>query len=349
MKANSSPMSVADYCQGIRAKKIIVNTEYQRNEGLWNNPARSFFVESILLEYPIPKIFLYARLDLKTRETTKEIVDGQQRSQALVAFFENRLALSKNIETEELRGLKYNQLSDDWKTKFLSYSLPIDQFSGVPEDEVREAFRRMNANNVPLNAEEQRNARYQGPFKWFIISIAKTYKEALLRIELFSRRDLIRMIDLRLYAEIVLTLDTGFQTVKGSQLDHLYSKYNVSFDGAEEFQRLIASGLDYVIETEALRQDVFLRMHVFQSLVLAIIAHKSGGDFVESARTSQPDLVRELNQTPFDIDALAASLREPDSFPQLSKFIQANTAATNTKESRVIRFLYFNSALNILT
>ncbi|MCP1911514.1 uncharacterized protein with ParB-like and HNH nuclease domain [Bradyrhizobium elkanii] len=105
MKANPSPMSVTDYCQAFKAKKIVVNEEYQRKEGLWNNSARSFFIESILLEYPIPKLFLYAKLDLKTRETIKEIVDGQQRSQALVAFFENKLPLAKTIDTKELRGL----------------------------------------------------------------------------------------------------------------------------------------------------------------------------------------------------------------------------------------------------
>jgi uncharacterized protein with ParB-like and HNH nuclease domain len=165
MKANAAPMSVADYCHDFNNKKIVVNDEYQRNVGLWTAQARSFFIESILLEYPIPKLYLHARLDLKSRQQIKEIVDGQQRSQALVSFFNGKQRLTKNIDTEELRGLNYNQLSDEWKSKFLSYSLPIDQFSGAPEDEVREAFRRMNANNVPLNDEEQRNARYQGPFK----------------------------------------------------------------------------------------------------------------------------------------------------------------------------------------
>jgi hypothetical protein len=146
MKANSSPMSVGDYCLDINSKKIIVNNDYQRKEGLWSGRARSFFIESILLEFPIPKLYVYARLDLKTRQTIKEIVDGQQRSQALVLFFNGKLTLSKHIETEELRGRRYNQLSDEWKTRFLAYSLPIDQFVGVPEDEVQQAFRRMNAN-----------------------------------------------------------------------------------------------------------------------------------------------------------------------------------------------------------
>lgn len=345
MKANSSPMSVADYCQAFLAKKIIVNSDYQRKEGLWNASARSFFIESILLEYPIPKLFLYAKLDLKTRETIKEIVDGQQRSQALIAFFGDRLALTKTIDSEELQGLKYSQLPDEWKTKFLSYSLPIDQFSGVPETEVREAFRRMNANNVPLNAEEQRNALFQGPFKWFIVSVAEKYKDTLFTLGVFSRRDLIRMIDLRLYAEIVLMLDSGFQTVKGAQLNKLYKKYNGAFDQDEEFREKISYGVDYFLNHEDLHQDPFLRMHVFQSIVLAAIALHFNGPFDQVAQAMDQELVEALEHEPIEIETLASSLAEPDKFPALSKFIQACTEGTNTGHARLTRFLYFRAAL----
>lgn len=342
-------MSVADYCQAIKSRKIIVNQEYQRKEGLWNNSARSFFIESILLEYPIPKLFLYAKLDLKTRETVKEIVDGQQRSQALVAFFDNKLALTRNLDTDALKGLTYSELDDEWKTKFLSYSLPIDQFSGVPEDEVREAFRRMNANNVPLNAEEQRNAQYQGPFKWFIVSIAEGYKETLFKLDLLSRRDLIRMTDLRLYAEIALTLDSGFQTVKGEQLNRLYRKYNTAFEEADEFREKICYGLDFFIERKTeLHYDVFLRMHVFQSIVLAAIARRFTAAFDENARAMLPELAANLDHSPISIETLAGSLREPDAFPQLGEFVKASTAATNTATSRVTRFLHFRAALSAL-
>lgn len=64
-------------------------------------------------------------------------------------------------------------------------------------------------------------------------------KETLLRIGLFSRRDIIRMIDLRLYAEIALSIDQGFHTVNGLQLDRLYKKYNVKFDGGDRFREMI--------------------------------------------------------------------------------------------------------------
>lgn len=352
MKANPSPMSVADYCQAINANKIVVNKEYQRKDGLWNNSARSFFIESILLEYPIPKLFLYAKLDLQTRETVKEIVDGQQRSQALIAFFSNQLPLAKTIDTKELRGLTYDQLEDEFKTKFLSYPLPIDQFSGVPEDEVREAFRRMNANNVPLNAEEQRNAQFQGPFKWFIVSVAEVYKEVLFKLKLLSQRDLIRMADLRLYAEIALTIDSGFQTVKGEQLNRLYKKYNSSFEEADEFRAKIDYGINFFLSRPGeLHDDAFLRPHVFQSIVLAAIDLKYGGALNKEAPKAGKGLdalLQKLERSPFTIDTLASSLREPESYPQLHDFVKASTTGTNTKEARATRFLYFRAALSQL-
>lgn len=348
MKANASPMSVADYCKAMHTKSIIVNQDYQRKDGLWNAPARSFFIESILLEYPIPKIFVYAKLDLKTRAVIKEIVDGQQRSQALMMFYENKLALSKNIDSVELRGMKYNKLSEEWQTKFLSYQLPVDQFTGVPEDEVREAFRRMNANNVPLNAEEQRNARYQGPFKWFINHLAETYKETLLRLELLSRRDLIRMTDLRLYAEIALTLDEGFVTVKAAQLDKIYKKYNADFPVADDFQEKIDYGVSFFIANEIFHQDVLLRMHVFQSIVLAAIARQYQGEYEDKAIEEFPVIAHLVEEQGFPLETLVSSLQEPDDYPALSGFIRANTAATNTAEARVTRYLYFKKALNLL-
>lgn len=115
MIAQSAPMAVGDYCTAMVERSIVVNKEYQRNPGIWKREARSFFIESILLQYPIPKIFLYSKVDLATRRSVKEIVDGQQRSMALLDFYNNGFRLSKNVDTPELRQLNYDGLSDEWK------------------------------------------------------------------------------------------------------------------------------------------------------------------------------------------------------------------------------------------
>ena len=76
-------------------KEIRVNRNYQRSEKVWPPAAKSFLIETILLGYPVPKLSLYQITDLKTRRTVKEIVDGQQRTLTIKAFFDNRLRLRR--------------------------------------------------------------------------------------------------------------------------------------------------------------------------------------------------------------------------------------------------------------
>jgi len=313
---------------------------------LWTAQARSFFIGSILLEYPIPKLYLHARLDLKSRQQVKEIVDGQQRSQALVSFFNNKQRLTKNIDTTELRGLNYNQLNDEWKSPFLSYSLPIDQFSGAPDDEVREAFRRMNANNVPLNDEEERNARYQGPFKWFIVELADKYKGTFGAMGLFSRRDLIRMTDLKLYADIILTIDDGFQTIKGREIDNLYRRYNGTFPHEERYNYLVTNAIEFFLAQPELHKEAFLRAHMFQTLVLAIIERRNVGSIPGLDKVEHTEVADRVAKKNVPVEVLSESLSDSESYPDLADFIAASSTRTNVESQRVTRFMYFKNSLN---
>lgn len=341
MRANPSPMSVADYCQSLNSGAIVVNNDYQRAEGIWSGQARSFFVESILLEYPIPKLYLHAKLDLLTRQTIKEIVDGQQRSQALRAFFNNKLRLSTKIETDELRGKRYSQIDGEWQTKFLSYSLPIDQFTGATDDDVQEAFRRMNANNVPLNDEEQRNARFQGPFKWFIIQLARDYRGVIGVTSLFLKRDFIRMADIKLYAEMAFVLDEGFRTITSAQLNSIYRKYNGSFENEDFFSIRMRYGLDLFAENSGLRRPIFLRAHVAQSIILALIAQKFEEPYVAGAIAAERGRENEIRRQNVTLETLELALGDPDAYPNLKDFVEACTTRTNVAETRILRFVYF--------
>ncbi|MNL18953.1 hypothetical protein D3C87_1401260 [compost metagenome] len=226
--------------------------------------------------------------------------------------------------------------------------MPIDQFSGVPEDEVREAFRRINSNNVPLNAEEQRNARYQGEFKWFVTSISELYKEKLLALGLLSKRDVIRMADLRLYAEMALSLDSGFQTVKAANLDRIYKKYNASFDLSEDYREKIFWGIDFVLERTELHAESLLRMHIFESMALAAIALRYPEQPNLQAEQAFPEIAARVQTLNVTLDLLVSSLMDPEASPQLADFVKASTEATNTATSRATRFLYLKHALSQL-
>lgn len=262
-----------------------------------------------------------------------------------MSFFNNKQRLTKNIDTAEPRGLNHNQLTDDWKSKFLSYSLPTDQFSGAPDDEVREAFRRMNANNVPLNDEEQRNAKFQGPFKWFIVEIADRYKSVLGVIGVFSRRDFIRMSDLKLYADIILAVDFGFQTVKGVQIDSLYKKYNGTFLVEEQYTAVLTQSIDKFLSMDELQRPGFYKAHVFQTIILAIAELQSTGCIPGLGEPNLGSELAKVEQLALPLELLSDSILDPDSYPVAADFTAASTQKTNVASSRFTRFAFFKAAL----
>ena len=98
MQVTASNFTVAEYCEQMRAGSIVVNHDYQRSDKVWPPAAKSYLIDTILLGYPVPKLALHQTTDLKTRKTKKEIVDGQQRSQAIFDFLEDRLRLSGNSQ-----------------------------------------------------------------------------------------------------------------------------------------------------------------------------------------------------------------------------------------------------------
>jgi hypothetical protein len=344
MLAVYSPMSVGDYCKALNDGLIKVNDEYQRNSGIWAAYARSFFIESILLEYPIPKIFLYSKVDLKTRSTIKEIVDGQQRSHTLQNFYNRKFKLSNTIETEELRGKNYNQLSEYFQSTFISYSLPIDEFRGVQPADIQDSFRRMNSSNVPLNDEEQRNARFQGPFKWFIQRVANKFSEMLRSANVLSRRDIVRMADNKLYSEIIHSIVYGFITTKSPQIDALYKRFNTTFDLEDLYFSYLEFGLGQAIEAVVGNEKELQRGYMFQTIALIFIDRKFELGLRQRAAETAPEVAAALGNNLIDRAILIDGLRDPENHGALSEFIHS-TKGTNVGRAKAVRFLYLSAAL----
>ena len=344
MLAVYAPMSVGDYCKALNDNLITVNDEYQRNAGIWASYARSFFIESILLEYPIPKIFLYSKVDLRSRSTVKEIVDGQQRSHTLQNFYNRKFRLSSKIETEELKGKNYNQLSEEFQSRFLSYNLPIDEFRGVQPIQIQESFRRMNASNVPLNDEEQRNAKFQGQFKWFIQRAVNKFSERLRALGVFSRRDIIRMVDTRLYSEVIHSIVFGFATTKAAQIDSLYRKFNTSFEEEDLYFSYLEAGVELAGNEISGGARELQRGYIFQTLMLVVIDRRFNLGLKQKAVEAAPEIARACQNDLVDLETLIGALQDPDSYPQLADFVSA-TKGTNVSKAKAVRFLYLDSAL----
>jgi hypothetical protein len=149
-------------------KWINLRPEYQRRT-VWDDAKRSLFIESLLLNVPIPPIFLYES-DL----SRYEVMDGQQRLNAIVDFYENSFALKGLERWALINGWRYSELPETLKRgldrRRISATVLLvgggEEGEQQPEkSDVRKlVFDRLNTGGQPLNGQELRNCLYAGNF-----------------------------------------------------------------------------------------------------------------------------------------------------------------------------------------
>ncbi|MEL6120183.1 MAG: DUF262 domain-containing protein [Pseudomonadota bacterium] len=340
----SANMNIADYCAAMQRNEITVNKVYQRSDKVWPDAAKSYLIESILLGFPVPKFYLHLKTDPKSRSTVKEIVDGQQRSAAILDFYNDNFTLSRSLGTSEIQGLSYSTLSEDWQGRFLSYMLSIDQFVGVTSDQVRDVFRRMNSYTVPLNPEELRHAEHQGLFKWFIHSIGSEYTDSLTHIGVFTSKAVVRMQDLKLYTEIACGIDKGVTTTAKKDLDRIYRDNDKSFDKEEEFQRFYDYAFSRICAMEFLKGTDLAKPYQIYSIALALIHELQ--EAIETDPQAEPDFDMKVVEANFLDIASGLELSESDAGdPMLKDFISASKERTNVKDQREKRIATFREVL----
>ena len=148
------------------------------------------------------------KADIKTRTTRKEIVDSQQRSSAIFAYYNDKFPISTGSKSV-FAGKKFSQLDENDQLNFINYKLGVDLFSAASDSDIREVFRRMYSYTVPLDPAETRYATHQGVFKWFISDITKRYSQTLKDLGVFSEKLLIRMNDSTIFTEISKSIVDG--------------------------------------------------------------------------------------------------------------------------------------------
>ncbi len=344
MQVTISAFTVAEYCEQMREKSIIVNHDYQRSDKVWPPAARSYLIETILLGFPIPKLSLYQTTDLKTKKTKKEIVDGQQRSQAIYDFLEGKLRLTGK---GPFSGKLFPQLEENMQQRFIDYQLSVDIFVGATSDEIRQVFRRMNSYTIPLNPQEKRHATHQGELKWFIVDLTEMYAEALKKIGVFGEKQLSRMADAALLSDIVYSLSNGIKSAEDKNLNRFYEENEESFPEEAELRNRITVALDRILEWPEIHESSLMKSYNFYSLVLAIshaLAPIEKGNFNEIYPRREPLAIDPQFALP-NLTQLGGAVDDPINYPQFGEFIMACSKMTTRLEPRKTRFLWLSRAL----
>lgn len=245
-------------------KDLVVNRDYQRGSGLWPIPARSYFIDTIIEEYPFPKIYMYEYMDKAVRGIRKEIVDGQQRISAITSFYNNEFSLQGDGPN---KGKKFSDLDDDLQERFLSYSVSVDVIRNAKRSQILQMFRRMNAFTMPLNEAEKRHSSFHGSFKWFVNDLSDELNEFFIEFGVFTSKQVTRMADSTLISDCVLSLERGIVSTNGSDLKNLYEKYDDNFPNADEYRRIIIDSFEFIAQNLGeLRKSYMMKPYALQSL-----------------------------------------------------------------------------------
>ena len=163
---DSNKLVVSEFYENDKAGKYDYDTVYQR-EKVWSEETKSFLIDSIMKNYPIPPVFLRMKIDSDTGVTKYEVIDGKQRLTTIRDFIDGKIMLpdyfgDDKIGNSELNGASFDDLNknEKYKRQFWHYRIPIIFIETDDEDLVKSVFDRLNRNGVPLVPQELRHAKF---------------------------------------------------------------------------------------------------------------------------------------------------------------------------------------------
>lgn len=224
---NSTTYSITWFKKVYEAGELQMSPPFQRNP-VWTEREKSFLIDSILNGYPIPEIYIQEIVTEKG-DAAYVIVDGQQRIRAVLDFIEGNFEIYEG-ESDKWSGLSFDDLSVEEKKRFFSYKFVVRTLPDISDDEIRSIFKRINKNNVRLNAQELRQSTYSGDF---ILSMRKiSDKEYWKDLPIFTPEKVRRMLDVEYISELTIAYLNGPQNKK-EKLDYYYEMYEREYHDAD--------------------------------------------------------------------------------------------------------------------
>lgn len=237
---SEEPQTVFEWMRKIEQKRLIIDPEFQRNR-VWKPKQKSQFIESVLLNIPLPPLYVNKRKDGRFI-----IVDGLQRTATLEEFTKLKsFALSDLKVLKDLNGRRFDQLDTSLQAKiedkkfFLFVIKP-----SVPLPMVYDIFHRINTGGTQLSRQEIRNCFYIGPATRLLKEVAeKKYFRLAIDDGISPRRMKDREAVLRCLAFKIFDYQTDYKNDMDAFLGEALTRMNLMDTGlselVSEFERVM--------------------------------------------------------------------------------------------------------------
>ncbi|MFE1508489.1 DUF262 domain-containing protein [Streptomyces sp. NPDC058726] len=218
---------------------------YQRRS-VWNQQYKEYFVETILLGYPAPAIFLHE--DIRPDGTAHyHVVDGKQRLTAIFEFISGDFPIAEDSVLERFQGKYFTTLDDNSKKSFWTYQFLVEYLPTTDEATLNNVFDRINRNVAKLTKQELRHAKFDGRFARAAEDMTELVEEALpTNVPHFAPASKRQMKDVELVAQLLLLIENGPQAFSQDELDEAYSNRDSEWEAETTVRAKFTQTIEYL-------------------------------------------------------------------------------------------------------
>jgi hypothetical protein len=278
--------SIRDFEEWNARGELVLQPKFQRRD-VWSDKARSYLIDTIIRGKPIPKIYMRQDLNLKTRRTIREIVDGQQRLSTVLKFLKDGFKISRSHH-EELGGKTFSGLDRDTQRDILKYEFAVDLLQDMPDGEVFNVFARINTYSEKLKPQELRNSKWFGDFKSCVYLLSEEFTTFFVANKVFSEKSILRMAEAEFISDLMIAMQEGIQAGSKDVRDNAYKKYDDAFPSRRAHERRFRETIDIIagVFGPDLPQSEFRAIRLFYPLFCALLHLKHGVPRLKSERSS---------------------------------------------------------------
>lgn len=309
---NTRNYSVRDFEEWRERDELVLAPKFQRRE-VWSDKARAYLIDTIVRGKPIPKIYMRQDINPKTRRTTREIVDGQQRLRSVLGFIKDGFKISK-AHHEDFGGKYFSGLDAETQRDILKYEFVVDLLQDMPDNEVYDLFARINTYSEKLKPQELRNAKWFGEFKSSVYLLAKEFVTFFESNKVFTPKQILRMTEAEFISELLLAIQEGIREGSKRVIDKCYKKYDDELSNRRLHEKRFREAMDVIggIVGDDLPQLKFRATRLFYPLFCAVFHLKFGMSRLGATKASfkvsdYPKLKMALERVDDLIDGIEAA------------------------------------------
>lgn len=315
-------VSLLNLVNDVQRGRLIPDAYFQRNL-VWREVHKRDFIKTILLGYPFPQIFISkGKVNVETMSTVSSIVDGQQRTNAIMTFINGDF---------DVEGKKYNDLSEPQKAEFLKYDIAVIELDLENDDpKVQEIFQRINRTSNSLSSIEKLASQYstseymlvakllsdqisldksaedefrEDPnipedfYAWAKTKSAKHFVKLLNEKGVFSPHEIARKTNLMHTLNIMAAVIGGFSNRNEKAVEHL-DDYALIFEAKDDVVSALDKAAEFILKIGLKAKSYWLNKANVFSLTVAVAQVQREGMVLSAAevKTALDAFEKELPQ-----------------------------------------------------